>query len=246
LSFDGGRAGRVYYARLLTLHSIMAHLEIEIKSLLGEASAAHALKEKLRAMDPDSALVGSSCQLNHYFDGGDIRTLLTATESLFSPEARERFARIVELGTDFSVRTRQKDTEVLLVVKASVDGGTSSNTVSRLEFEEVVQVSLEELDGLVEKSGYHYQAKWSRSREEYTYRDATVCIDKNAGYGYLAEFEKVVTEGSDVATTRASIEALMAELGVFELPQDRLARMFDFYNRNWAEYYGTEKTFVIE
>jgi len=39
---------------------------------------------------------------------------------------------------------------------------------------------------------------------------------------------------------------LMAELGVAELPQDRLARMFDFYNQNWPDYYGTDKTFTIE
>ncbi len=72
-----------------------------------------------------------------------------------------------------------------------------------------------------------------------------VCIDKNAGYGYLAEFERIVGEGDDHAAVRAELEAAMAELGVLELPQDRLARMFDFYNQNWAEYYGTDKTFTI-
>ena len=29
-------------------------------------------------------------------------------------------------------------------------------------------------------------------------------------------------------------------------PQERLDRMFAFYNANWQEYYGTEKTFTLE
>jgi adenylate cyclase class IV len=95
-------------------------------------------------------------------------------------------------------------------------------------------------------AGFTYQAKWSRSREEYAYKGVTVCLDKNAGYGYLAEFEKVVDGEERVEETRREIEALMTELSVFELPQDRLARMFDFYNKNWPEYYGTDKVFTIE
>jgi len=38
----------------------------------------------------------------------------------------------------------------------------------------------------------------------------------------------------------------MTKLDVEELPQDRLERMFAYYNKNWPEYYGTEKIFVIE
>ncbi len=224
----------------------MAHYEIEIKSLLGEAAAAEALKAKLCALDPDSACIAKNVQLNHYFAGGDINALYEATKHLFTEEEQSKFSKIVEVGSDFSVRTRQKDEEVLLVVKAAVDGGTSANTVSRLEFEEPVALTLEALDTLLLEAGYEYQAKWSRSREEHTYKGATVCIDKNAGYGYLAEFEKVVPHDADVSGVRAELESLMAELGVEELSQERLARMFAHYNANWADYYGTEKTFTIE
>jgi hypothetical protein len=38
----------------------------------------------------------------------------------------------------------------------------------------------------------------------------------------------------------------MSEIGLVELPQDRLARMFEYYNNNWEDYYGTEKVFNIE
>ena len=95
-------------------------------------------------------------------------------------------------------------------------------------------------------SGFSYQAKWSREREEYAFKGATVCLDHNAGYGWLSEFEKVVGSESELASADASIRALMAECGVGELPQDRLERMFAFYNEHWPEYYGTDNIFVIE
>lgn len=224
----------------------MAHYEIEIKSLLGEVARAEKLIRDMQERDPACVRTGANKQLNHYFEGGDIRELFEKTKHLLDEDAQEKFATIAEKGTNFSVRTRQRDEEVLLVVKASVDEGTSANAVSRLEFEEPVALSLTELDALLEEAGFSYQAKWSREREEYAYKGATVCIDRNAGYGYLAEFEKVVADDAAHDAVREELRSLMAELGAEELPQDRLERMFAHYNANWPEYYGTEKTFVIE
>jgi adenylate cyclase class IV len=233
----------------------MAHYEVEIKTLLGDEDTAKALKTKMCELDPKSACTSSNTQLNHYFEGGDIHALYQATEHLFTGEQHEKFKKIADAAKDFSVRTRLTETggevgeatkEVRLVVKASLDEGTSANTVTRMEFEEPVNLSLEALDELILGAGFTYQAKWSRAREEYTYKDATVCVDKNAGYGYLAEFEKVVTDPDVLPSVRAELQALMAELEVAELPQDRLARMFDHYNQNWSEYYGTDRTFTIE
>ncbi len=224
----------------------MAHFEIEIKSLLGTKSHADALKERMAELDSNFELTSENKQLNHYFEGGVINELYSATEHLFSGEQHEKFQHMVEKGKDFSVRTRQRDGEVLLVVKASVDEGTSANTVSRLEFEEPVTISLTELDELLLSSGYQYQAKWSREREEYSYKGANVCIDKNAGYGYLAEFEQITDDEAGIDALREELAVLMHELGVVELPQDRLARMFAYYNNNWDKYYGTDSTFTIE
>ncbi len=224
----------------------MAQFEIEIKTLLGEKANVEALINQMLELDPACAQVSANKQLNHYFTDGDIQKLYEETQHLFSDEVREKFRDIVERGSSFSVRTRQKDESTLFVVKASVDEGTSFNTVSRLEFEEEVPLSLDELDALILNAGFIYQAKWSREREEYAYKGLNVCIDKNAGYGYLAEFEKVINDESIIADVRDEIDAAMLELGVFELPQDRLERMFEFYNQNWPEYYGTDKTFTIE
>lgn len=224
----------------------MSHFEIEVKSLLGEKENAEALKKKMHELDADCKQISSHKQLNHYFVGGDIHELYKKVEHLFVGEQHEKFKKIAERGTDFSIRSRQKDDEVLLVIKASIDEGTSENTIKRMEFEEAVSVSLAELDDLLKAAGYDYQAKWSREREEYEYKGASVCLDKNAGYGYLAEFEKIVHSEEEADKVRDELDALMSELGVEELSQDRLARMFDFYNKNWADYYGTDKTFSIE
>ncbi len=230
----------------MSQYKYMAHYEVEIKSLLGEKENADALVTRMKKLDVSTELVSENSQLNHYFEDGDVTKLFDVTQEFFSEVEKEKFTLMLEKGKNFSVRTRQKDDVAYLVLKASVDGGTSSNTVSRLEFEEAVPISLPELDAKVQSAGFSYQAKWSREREEYTYKGINVCLDKNAGYGYLAEFEKIVASEGDVVDTRKELEALMAELGVAELPQDRLARMFDFYNKNWQEYYGTNNVFTIE
>jgi predicted adenylyl cyclase CyaB len=225
---------------------VMSHYEVEIKSLLGEQENAVALKERMLTLDPSTVIVSQNKQLNHYFEGGDVQKLYEATKHLFDETQLKKFEVMATRGKNFSVRSRQKDDEVLLVVKASVDEGTSENTVLRMEFEEPVALSLADLDQLVLESGYRYQAKWSREREEYVCKDINVCLDKNAGYGYLAEFEKIVADESGLSEARKAIDELMNELEVLELSQERLGRMFDFYNQNWADYYGTDKTFNIE
>jgi len=224
----------------------MNTFEIEVKSLLGEESKAKELLEKMTANDPNLTKSGSNRQLNHYFEGGDMEKLVSNVSSHLSPDQLQKLQQIIEKGTNFSVRTRQKNEEVLLVVKASVDEGTSANTVSRLEFEEKIDLTFDALDHLLEEADFKYQAKWSRERDEYQYKGLTICLDKNAGYGYLAEFEKVITDEAALAVARAEIDTVMKELGVDELPQDRLERMFSHYNQNWPDYYGTDKVFVIE
>jgi len=224
----------------------MSHFEIEIKTLLGESTNAEALKKKMSELDPNFSHTSSNKQLNHYFEGGDIHKLYAKIEHLYQGAEHDKFKMVADRGTKFSVRTRQRDKEVLLVVKASIDEGTSENTVKRIEFEEPASLSLDDLDALVIDSGYKYQAKWSRERDEFSYKGANVCLDKNAGYGYLAEFEKIIPNENDTEEAKRELIALMNELEVEELPQDRLARMFDHYNQNWSEYYGTDKTFNLE
>ncbi len=225
----------------------MPSYEVEIKSLLGEKDNADKLLEKMKE-DPSFKSHGEHKQLNHYFTDGDLNRLYEkiAEKDILSGDKLEAFKKISDEAKDCSVRTRLADKDVILVIKASVDDTTSSNGTARMEFETKVDLTLEQLDQLVLDSGFSYQAKWSRERQEFGYKGVNVTIDKNAGYGYLAEFEKVVEDPSLVEQIKDEIRAIIGEIGVAELPQDRLARMFDYYNQNWQDYYGTDKVFNIE
>ncbi len=220
--------------------------EIEIKSLLASKENAERLKQKLVEKYPHIKLAHTSKQLNHYFTGGNISVLSQKFLPLVGEDKKQSFIKITSEGRNFSVRTRQTENIVLLVLKASIDDTTSDNGISRMEWEgSIGTLSLDELDQMLLSSGFSYQAKWSREREEYKDGNLAVCIDKNAGYGYVAEFEKMVDDPAHAETSKQELLSLMNELGVDELPQDRLARMFDFYNTHWSEYYGTENTFTI-
>ena len=221
--------------------------EVEVKSLLGSEERANKVRGDLYRMDSTTRLAARSSQLNHYFTGGSLAALLeSVAPACLSEEQCKQFEHLAKNAKSFSARTREKDTGVYLVVKASIDDASSQNGTARIEFDEKVSLPLDALDALMLGSGFEYQAKWSREREEYLCRGLSVCLDKNAGFGWLAEFEKIVHNQADVPAARAEIDAFMKELGAEELSQARLERMFTFYNAHWQEYYGTEKVFTIE
>lgn len=224
----------------------MPSFEIEIKSLLGTKDQADALIENLKANDPGLQVLGTHSQLNHYFEGGDLILLSKNLGPFLNQEKKANLEELVLKAKDYSVRTRFADGKIIFVMKLSVDDTTSSNGTARLEFESPVNLSLDELDAILLQSGFTYQAKWSRDRQEFKYKNHTVTIDKNAGYGYLAEFEAVIDDASKAEETKTYLRKMMADLEVVELNQERLARMFDFYNKNWRDYYGTDKVFTIE
>ncbi len=219
--------------------------EVEVKSLLGSEENTQTLRERMKVIDPSSTLTSRNKQLNHYFMSGDLAKLAEVVSPYLAPDVLKKLQDITTKAREFSVRTRDKDGTVLLVVKASVGDDTSSNGVARLEFEEKIALSLDGLDQLLLDVGFLYQAKWSREREEYVCQGVSVCLDKNAGYGWLAEFEKVVDSEQEVEPARSEVRALMNECGVVELQQERLERMFAFYNAHWGEYYGTDRVFTV-
>ncbi len=225
----------------------MKTYEVEIKSLLGSKEKADKLKGDLKKKYPDTELVSHGKQLNHYFNTPhDLGLLIKNTEKIIPAEKRESLDQVLNHGQKISLRSRETDSSVLLVIKGSMSGDTSANGVKRIEFETKVNLKLDELDQVLLDSGCTYQAKWSREREEYASGDIHVCIDKNAGYGYLAEFEKMVTDENRLDKAKDELLSIMEQLESPELPQDRLERMFAHYNAHWAEYYGTDKTFLME
>jgi len=223
----------------------MNHFEVEVKSLIGSKANADALIAKL--VERGYELKDTNSQLNHYFTNGDFTRLSNSAKRLLSSEATDKLEMMLQKGVNFSVRTREVNDRVFLVVKSSVNDTSRENGTVRMEFEEAINgKSLEQLDDLLVEAGFAYQAKWSRQRREFEGDGITVTVDKNAGYGYLAEFEILVEDSSDTGAAHEKIAALMMELETPELSQDRLGRMFDYYNKNWRDYYGTDKVFTIE
>jgi adenylate cyclase class IV len=224
--------------------------EIEIKCLLGGKEAADSLRAKLQERDANLKLLRTNKQLNHYFTGSGLHELLPVLGQRVAASEKKRFEEVVRAAKAYSLRTRWIEGEpgVRIVIKAAVDNTTSANGTARIEFDSIVPGihSLDELDKLLLGAGFHYEAKWSREREEYQFLDAHVTIDKNAGYGYLAEFEIVATDASRAEETKKHLRAMMAGLGVEELDAARLERMFAYYNIHWPEYYGTEKIFIVQ
>lgn len=219
--------------------------EVEVKSLLQSEENAQKLRDKLT--EHEIKLSNKYSQINHYFlNNGDFAKLEEKLLPLFDDGKKHNLKKILEEGKEHSIRTRQMNGENFFVVKASVDDTTSSNGILRMEFEEKVEISLDELDKILEDAGFSYQAKWSRDREEYNKDDFYITIDRNAGYGYLSEFEIGTEDQDGLPDAKQRILDFMEKLGLEELSQDRLERMFKFYNENWRDYYGTEKVFNVE
>lgn len=225
----------------------MQQYEIEIKSLLGDESSASAFRRKLAEVDPSVESISRHSQINHYFINGDINLLHDKMLEHIPEEKHESLRNIIVDGENHSIRARLADEDLIFVIKSSIDDTTSDNGISRLEFEhKMPHLNIDELDQILFDSGFSYQAKWSREREEYKMGDINICLDKNAGYGYLAEFEAVVSDAGEAEEAKERIYRLMKKMDTEELDQDRLARMFEHYNNNWEDYYGTDKIFTIE
>lgn len=221
--------------------------EIEIKSLLGSEERANEFKRKIKEIDPLIQFLSKNSQINNYFVGDDILRLYNNLLSHVPEKMHETFRKNVIEGKNHSIRTRKTADKLLIVFKASIDDATSDNAISRMEFEcDMPHLTHEELDAIFIGSGFSYQAKWSRVREEYKISEMNICIDKNAGYGYLAEIEMVVDDKSKVDEAKRKIYDFMKKVGIEELSQERIERMFAHYNENWEEYFGTDKVFEIE
>jgi adenylate cyclase class IV len=226
----------------------MSHYEVEVKVLLGHEEAAHALMEQIKSIWYDPKLIGENAQLNHYFVHDETERFLADVGKHLPDTEKWGFTKVMTDGKKHSIRTREVAWDTILVVKASVDDTSSENGIARMEWEYIFpKKSIDEVDKLVLGSGGHYQAKWSRKRKEYDLGNGmVVCLDKNAGYGYLAEFEKITHDVDGIDAIKAEIALLIEKLWHKELDQSRLGRMFDHYNKNWDQYYGTEKVFSIE
>lgn len=227
----------------------MYTFEVEIKVFLETEERADVLISALKKRDKKVRLKGQSFQLNHYFDDhGNFQSLIVILETYLKPDQLGTLHALLQRGKKHSLRTRDADGYVSMVVKADREKNADSmHGNTRYEWEEIIpDMTIEALDAHILKHGFSCLSKWSRQRKEYQYLDMTVCIDNNAGYGYVAELEKVVQREQDADRAKEAIKNELQELGLEELSQERLGRMFAHYNAHWQEYYRTDKTFIIE
>lgn len=225
----------------------MHNYEVEIKVLLTTKENRDKFKEKISHKLIDLSFIWKNSQLNHYFIWGDLDLFKDNIMEVLPKDKKESLDWILKMWGDYSFRTRFIDWDSIMVIKLAVDDTSSSNWIARLEWEHKFKdMKIESLDKILIKSDFEYQAKWSREREEYKSRNINITIDKNAWYWYLSEFEMVVNTREDAEKAEESIRKLLKELNVDELSQERLGRMFEFYNKNWRDYYGTEDFFNIK
>lgn len=101
------------------------------------------------------------------------------------------------------------------------------------------------LDKLITDLGYKYDTKWYRKRIEYKYKNFNIDIDFNAGYGWLAEIEKLVKdENADKA--KKEIIDFASEIGLKPTPKSTFDKMYKFYKKNWKHYYDSKEVFSLE
>lgn len=220
--------------------------EIEIKALLGSQEATDNILEKVRKLDPNCTVTSEQKQRNHYFKDGDLAALVTAFRSMLTPDQVATLTEISKRATSINVRSRQKNDEVLLIVKGSLDATSAVHSHQRMEFEAPLAITIEQLDEMILSTGWRLEAKWQAERTIYTALGLTLDVFFTPGYGYMIEFEKVITDDTDRETAHQQVVDVMHQLGVSELPNDRLERMFAYYNEHWPEYYGTRNIFTIE
>jgi len=227
--------------------------EVEIKSLIGgDMDLLQTVRKKLGSTFDTLERHPDQRQLNHYFTSdGDFMNLGEALREHLSDDEYQDYSELIRDASSVSLRTREIDgNQVIFVMKvsSSSDEYSDDHGLSRREFEITVPVSMNELDQIILDTGFSYKSKWSRERETYKipHLDMVITIDNNAGYGYLMEFEKTTNNESDVLKIRNEIIYVMNMLDLVEVDKDRIGRMFAHYNEHWQDYYGTDKTFLLE
>jgi len=225
--------------------SFTMQYEIEIKSLLPDQKAADELIERVTRKDSTIELVSEQHQLNHYFKEGDLASLIETMKDHLSTKQLDLIRDIAARAVHINVRARLRNDTVLLIVKGSLDDASAAHSHQRMEFEEPVDMPIDELDELILSSGWQLEAKWQADRKIYRALGLTIDMVKTPGYGYLVEFERVVSDDTARDEAHSQVIAVMKSLNAEELANDRLERMFAYYNEHWQEYYGTDKAFTV-
>jgi adenylate cyclase class IV len=221
--------------------------EVEIKCLLGTSiDAVTALVGRMQSVDPSCTKTAHNVLLNHYFNCENPVLLKAVADKLLGGDELVTLSEIIEKSGVLSVRTRQKNDKVLLIVKGVPAGGDAIHGIDRMEWENKLDISITELDQALVDAGLSVLAKWSGYKDVYPFLDVTIEVQFSPGYGYQVEIERVVEGDGDTSAAVARVKEVAALVGLQEVDHDLIGKMYDYYNANWQEYYATEKVFSPE
>ena len=87
---------------------------------------------------------------------------------MLTPDQAATLTEISKRATSINVRSRQKNDEVLLIVKGSLDAASAVHSHQRMEFEAPLAITIERLDEMILLTGWRLEAKWQAERTIYT------------------------------------------------------------------------------
>lgn len=194
-------------------------------------------------------------QYNHYFTSIDLKELPNSFIDKYKIET--------DLGSNISIRTRSiNNKQVYLVIKSQ---GDSVNGDVRKEYNYRVKESLGQLDDILLLAGSKYQSKWSRKRTNYVlsgigshaiecskgeYRqeawDINLSVDKNAGYGYIAELELIAENENESSLALDVLNRFLKKVQYQSLDKGELNIMYQYYVAHWDSFYKSLKLIDIK
>jgi len=218
--------------------------EVEIKALLTEDLSSFRRKAEKAGFQYQR----EEAQLNHYFRVTEEFELATfvdeynlSSDVLKAKSVAIRTREISSPNLNSVTGDSLFNTKTLLVVKYVLDGEDVQNGKDRYEIEIDCTENITHVDSALIKYGLEYRSLWSRERLTYFHpeKEITLCLDKNAGYGYLVELERMVSEEKREDSFKELCDTLEF-LGLDMLESNLLETMFKYYETHYEDYYGTE------
>jgi predicted adenylyl cyclase CyaB len=96
------------------------------------------------------------------------------------------------------------------------------------------------MEKMLSAIGINPEIKWFRKRNEFSWKGIRVFVDHTKGYGYILEFERIVSPEKQEAAI-SDLRNKMAELGVEETPKEVFDKAFRDYRKLWPSLVEKEQ-----
>lgn len=222
--------------------------EIEIKCLLNGENGKQALLRKLKQAFPQHKKLKSRRVISYFYKAGATHTqILEVGSQLLNNDELTQLKNVLEHSDALVVKARSIDTTVYFSVKGSTKGDDPVHAVNRIEFEAVIDPSLEEVGQIIEQTGIKIASKWSSERSFYALTpELEMNLEFVGGYGYKAELEMLIDNNDSHQDAINTISEAAQQLDLQEASQELFGKMYKYYNEHWQEYFNSNKEFPPE